>query len=1294
MYVRGSRHNLSLSAERARVAHVAFPATRVRLRFAGLLRLAFLGGIMLIARPDVLAAADESTPGSSAAGLSRGVISLNFVGSGTAMASSENAGVIAKANWNQAAGATSGATPLSLVDENGIPTGAKATWIADDVSAASLTDTPGNLRMMNGYLDNANGNPSTVMFSGLAAGKYTIYVYTNSGFFNFVSSTNTFQIGGPGITETSIGINGEEGGAFSGTFVEANRSSGNYVLFKEITVFSGFTLTATPSDTSGYLVSTPVNGIQIVPVGADPDFSMAVLPMSETVTLGDTTAYIVNVEALNGFTGVVHLSLSPDGAPVGGTESVFPSSVKGSGSAIITIHTTANSNSGGEIQPISGTSGALSHAVDFSTTYLAAPDFGLIAQAYDQTVTAGGSATYVLEIAGVSGFTGNVNLSVSGLPAGATALFSPVSLYSSGFSTLTIRTTAMTPTGSFSPIVTATSGVLMHTAGLSLEVGSGPDFSLSAGPSSQTVTGPTVKYLIGVSALSGFTGSVSLAVSGLPANATASFSPPTLTGSAISVLTITTNGAIPSGATTLTIKGTSGALSHSATVTLSSGTAPDFSISVGPPEGYAFFGGGTYPILIESLNGFRGTVNLSASGLPAGATVLFTPSSVTAFPGGSSVSISFFAPPGTAAGTATITITGTSGSLTHSVPLTFDTFSGVNFTVAAEQSSQLVTAGSEVIFPLFVEGSPNPSKFLGTINLSVTGLPAGATASFGNPALEIDFEPPYAGSNLTVITTAETPPGVSTLTVTGTSGTLSSSAILTLTVFQPGTQPVISVDFVGSGTPMGASETAGIVARANWNVAAGNASSTPLNLVDQKGSATGATLSWTSDNVWSLPIADSPGNFRMMSGYLDNGAGNPTTVTASGIGPGIYDIYVYTDGDNVSVARTGIYQLSPTNSSLSSVSATDPANANFNGTFIQANNSNGNYVLFSGVVLGQGTPFGPVPPPSGFTLTATPDGDSRAPVNGLQIALSSGPAPGFSISSVQSSGAVAAGGAVTYPINIAPLNGYTGPVNLSAYLAIDPELAPIPPGVSTSLNPATVASLPGTSVLTVTTTGATPVGTSSVVIAGANGDLMSTALVDLVVEPAGGTAVTSIDFVGSGTAMAKSEPAGVLIRENWNDAVGAKRNLPLQLVDENGSRSGATVTWSADDVQNTAIADLAGNYRMMRGYLDTGVGDPTTVTVSGLAAGTYSIYVYADGNNGGAANTATYQISGPGITTSSATATDAANTDFSGTLIQADNGSGNYIMFSNITVTSGFTLTATPVTPGRSAPVNGIQIVH
>ncbi len=1269
----GSRDKMSPSAGRGYFSPLA---GRVRLRFAGLLHLAFFGAIMFLARPGNLAAA-ESTSGSSAPSLgSHGVISLNFVGSGTPMDGSETAGVIAKANWNQAAGATNGTTPLSLVDENGIPTGATANWTADAVSVVNTTDAPGNTRMMNGYLDTPDGNPSTVRISGLTPGKYTIYVYANSSHI-YYSGTNTFQIGGPGVNETAITFTGAPLGTFNGTFLEANGSFGNYVLFKEITVLSSFTLTATPSGNSA-----PINGIQIVPAGADPDFSMAVLPMSGAVISGDTASYLVNVQAINGFTGTVKLSVSPE-SPPGVTESIFPSAVKGSGSAILTIRPVSYPYFGG-VQALVGTSGALSHAVEISTDFPAAPDFALINSTYYQLVTAGGTATYLVEVAGVN-FTGKVDLSVIGLPAGATASFSPASLYSSGWSTLTIRTTAMTPTGEYSPLIAGSSGALAHTTVLELQVQSAPDFSLSAGPTSQTLTGATAKYLVGVTALSGFTGSVGLGVSGLPANATAHFSPPTVSGSGISVLTITTNGRLPSGATTLTITGTSGSSSHTATVTLTSGTAPDFSISVGPPElGYGARGG-PYPVLIQALNGFTGTVNLSAGGLPSGVTASFAPSSVTAFPGGSTVTIFLNPPPGSTNTTATITIVGSSGSLSHSVPLMLDTYPGSDFLVTAQSASQLVTAGSSATFPIIIEGTSYPSYFYGVVNLSIAGLPAGATASFDNPAPSTNFS---VYSNLTVVTTASTPPGTSQLTLTGTSGTLSHTATLTLTVFQPGTEPVISVDFVGSGTPMAPSETAGIVSRGNWNIATGNASSAPLNLIDQTGSATGTTLSWTSDNVWSLPIADSPGNFRMMRGYIDNGAGNATTITASGIAPGVYDVYVYTDGDNGSTARTGIYNLSPTAIYVPIVNATDPANVNFSGTFAQANNSNGNYVLFSGVQFGSSM-YGP----PGFTLTATPDGASRAPVNGLQIALSSGQAPSFTVSAVQTSQAVTPGGAVTYSIDIASLNGFTGPVSLNV-LSENPHYNGLPPGVSASVNPSTVTSLPATVVLTLTTTGLAPVGTLEFIVSGASGYLTSAVPVNLVVEPSGGTAVTSIDFIGSGSAMAKSEPAGVLIRENWNDALGAKSSAPLQLVDENGSRSGATVTWSADDAQITTIADLAGNFRMMRGYLDTGAGNPTTVTVAGLTAGTYSIYVYLDGNNGGATDTATYQISGPGILTLSATATDSANTDFSGTFFQADNGSGNYIVFSNVSVLSGFTLTATPVLPGTSAPINAIQIVH
>ena len=66
------------------------------------------------------------------------------------------------------------------------------------------------------------------------------------------------------------------------------------------------------------------------------------------------------------------------------------------------------------------------------------------------------------------------------------------------------------------------------------------------------------------------------------------------------------------------------------------------------------------------------------------------------------------------------------------------------------------------------------------------------------------------------------------------------------------------------------------------------------------------------------------------------------------------------------------------------------------------------------------------------------------------------------------------------------------------------------------------------------------------------------------------------------------------------------------------------------------------------------------MTVAGLPANAagYQVYVYADGDNGGATRTGAYQISGTGITTTSVKLTDAANTNFSGTFTQANNSCG------------------------------------
>ena len=98
------------------------------------------------------------------------------------------------------------------------------------------------------------------------------------------------------------------------------------------------------------------------------------------------------------------------------------------------------------------------------------------------------------------------------------------------------------------------------------------DFSVSVSPSSRTVTrGSSTQYSVTISPLNGFTGSVSLSVSGLPSRSSASLSPNPVsvsTTSGTSTLTVTTSRKTPTGTRTLTISAGSGSLHHSANVSL------------------------------------------------------------------------------------------------------------------------------------------------------------------------------------------------------------------------------------------------------------------------------------------------------------------------------------------------------------------------------------------------------------------------------------------------------------------------------------------------------------------------------------------------------------------------------------------------------------------------------------------------------------------------------------------------------------------------------------------------------
>ena len=89
------------------------------------------------------------------------------------------------------------------------------------------------------------------------------------------------------------------------------------------------------------------------------------------------------------------------------------------------------------------------------------PDFLISAGPDTQTTVAGASVTYTATVTPFAGFTGTVALSVSGLPAGATAGFQPPSIAGgSGSSTLSIGTEAVQAFGTFALTVTATSGAI------------------------------------------------------------------------------------------------------------------------------------------------------------------------------------------------------------------------------------------------------------------------------------------------------------------------------------------------------------------------------------------------------------------------------------------------------------------------------------------------------------------------------------------------------------------------------------------------------------------------------------------------------------------------------------------------------------------------------------------------------------------------------------------------------------------------------------------------------------------
>ena len=155
---------------------------------------------------------------------------------------------------------------------------------------------------------------------------------------------------------------------------------------------------------------------------------------------------------------------------------------------------------------------------------------------------------------------------------------------------------------------------------------------------------------------------------------------------------VTMNSGVIAGLAVTSHDNTSANTSTFDNVSISSGgPAPDFSLSASPNSVSVTQGSsGNSAISVTELNGFTGSVSLSASGLPGGVTASFNPSSTT-----TSSTLTLSASSTATTGTATVTITGTSGSLTHttSVSLTVNAASGGGIDTTAKYQIQNEASG-------------------------------------------------------------------------------------------------------------------------------------------------------------------------------------------------------------------------------------------------------------------------------------------------------------------------------------------------------------------------------------------------------------------------------------------------------------------------------------------------------------------------------------------------------------------------------------------------------------------------
>jgi len=224
-----------------------------------------------------------------------------------------------------------------------------------------------------------------------------------------------------------------------------------------------FVATLTVTDNAGLSDPTPKTRTIIVL----PAFSLLSPPSAETVPPGASANHTVTVVPGTTFTGTVSFGVA--GLPSGATGSFYPASLTGSGTTTLVVTTATTTPPGKYRLTITGTSGRFSHTTQV-TLVVNASDFSVSTSPASAKIRRPDSGNYSLAVAAVQGFTGTVDLSVTGLPPFVTAVFNPPSIAGSGTSVLTLQVDEQAPIGNYNLTFSGKSGSLTRSASAVLKV--------------------------------------------------------------------------------------------------------------------------------------------------------------------------------------------------------------------------------------------------------------------------------------------------------------------------------------------------------------------------------------------------------------------------------------------------------------------------------------------------------------------------------------------------------------------------------------------------------------------------------------------------------------------------------------------------------------------------------------------------------------------------------------------------------------------------------------------------------